>query len=109
GRAVALATLPPTLLNNSKLMKKFTNLNQKAYFGKFGGQFVPETLMQALSELEQHYQRFKQDKTAQAQLAQLLRDYAGRPTPLYLAERLSQFLQCQVFLKREDLAHTGAH
>jgi tryptophan synthase beta chain len=79
-------------------------------FGDFGGQFVPETLMVALRELEQIYEEAKADPDFQAELALLLRDYAGRPTPLYHATRLTEhFGGAQIFLKREDLLHTGAH
>ncbi len=79
-------------------------------FGSFGGQFVPETLMVALRELEDTYNQAKTDAAFQDELAGLLRDFAGRPTPLYFAERLTQhFGGAQIFLKREDLLHTGAH
>jgi tryptophan synthase beta subunit len=79
-------------------------------FGDFGGQFVPETLMVALRELEDTYLEAKEDPTFRDELSSLLRDFAGRPTPLYLAERLTEhFGGAQIFLKREDLLHTGAH
>ncbi len=84
-------------------------------FGQFGGKYVPETLMPALGELEQAYSRYKTDSDFQAELAQLLRDYVGRATPLYFAERLSEYYaqahgsSAQIYLKREDLNHTGAH
>ena len=79
-------------------------------FGDFGGQFVPETLMVALRELEATYLEAKSDPAFQDELAGLLRDFAGRPTPLYFAERLTEhFGGAQIFLKREDLLHTGAH
>jgi tryptophan synthase beta chain len=81
----------------------------KRYFGKYGGQFVPETLIPALDELERAYQEFKMDKGYQKQLEILLKDFAGRPTPLYFAKRLSEYLSAKVYLKREDLLHTGAH
>ena len=82
----------------------------RGHFGEFGGQFVPETLMVALRELEQIYENAKTDKEFQAELALLLRDYVGRPTPLYFAERLTEhFGGAQIYLKREDLLHTGAH
>ena len=80
------------------------------HFGDFGGQFVPETLMVALRELEQVYEDAKKDESFRDELSALLRDFAGRPTPLYYAERLTQhFGGARVFLKREDLLHTGAH
>jgi tryptophan synthase beta chain len=89
--------------------KKLTAKSAKGYFGEFGGQFVPETLMEALRELEQCYQEFKKDQDAQKELKELLDNYVGRPTPLYFAARLSKKLGSKIFLKREDLAHTGAH
>ena len=80
------------------------------HFGVYGGMFVPETLMTALHELAAEYERAKTDKNFQKQLAQLLRDFAGRPTPLYFAERLTSELGgAKIYLKREDLLHTGAH
>lgn len=81
----------------------------KKYYGQYGGQFVPETLIPALDELEDAYRKFRRDKEYQKQLDILLRDFAGRPTPLYSAKRLSEKLNCEVWLKREDLLHTGAH
>src|SRR5205823_1587386 len=80
------------------------------HFGVYGGMFVPETLMTALHELAAEYERAKNDPKFQNQLAQLLRDFAGRPTPLYFAERLTKKLGgTKIYLKREDLLHTGAH
>jgi len=79
-------------------------------FGPFGGQYVPETLMSALAELESAYREAQTDEAFQAELSALLRDYAGRPTPLYFASRLTERLSgARIYLKREDLAHTGAH
>jgi tryptophan synthase beta chain len=78
-------------------------------YGEFGGRFVPESLMAALDELEQAYAAARADVPFTALLAQQERTYTGRPTPLYLAERLSQRVGARVYLKREDLAHTGAH
>ena len=80
------------------------------HFGPFGGQFVPETLMTALAELAEAYHQAQEDELFQRELASLLRDYAGRPTPLYFAENLSERLGgARIYLKREDLAHTGSH
>jgi tryptophan synthase beta chain len=79
-------------------------------FGAYGGRYVPETLMAALEELEHAYDVAKEDPTFQAELADLLHNYCGRPTPLYFAKRLTE--QCggaKIYLKREDLLHTGAH
>ena len=79
-------------------------------FGVYGGRYVPETLMAALVELEHEYEKAKADAAFQAELAALLKDFAGRPTPLYFARRLSEELGgAKIYLKREDLLHTGAH
>jgi tryptophan synthase beta chain len=78
-------------------------------FGPYGGQYVPETLMPALAELEQAWIEARADAVFGVQLAGLLRDYVGRPSPLYLASRLSDAAGHAVYLKREDLNHTGAH
>ncbi|MGB9415510.1 MAG: tryptophan synthase subunit beta [Acidobacteriaceae bacterium] len=79
-------------------------------FGDYGGRYVPETLMAALEELEAAYEQAKRDPIFRAELDALLRDYAGRPTPLYFAQRLTERLGgAKIYLKREDLLHTGAH
>jgi tryptophan synthase beta chain len=79
-------------------------------FGAYGGRYVPETLMAALEELEREYDRAKRDRKFQARLNELLGTYAGRPTPLFYARRLTQKLGgAKIYLKREDLLHTGAH
>ncbi|HWE84964.1 MAG TPA: tryptophan synthase subunit beta [Terracidiphilus sp.] len=79
-------------------------------FGVYGGRYVPETLMAALLELEHEYEAAKADAAFQAELAELLHNFAGRPTPLYFAKRLTEQLGgAKVYLKREDLLHTGAH
>ena len=79
-------------------------------FGVYGGRYVPETLMAALVELEHEYDLAKADPAFQAELAGLLKDYAGRPTPLYFCKRLTEQLGgAKIYLKREDLLHTGAH
>lgn len=80
------------------------------HFAEFGGRFVPETLIFALDELEKEYQKARADKKFQAQLAYYLNEYAGRPTSLYLAKKLSSYFGIdKIYLKREDLLHTGAH
>ncbi|HEV2745594.1 MAG TPA: tryptophan synthase subunit beta, partial [Rubrobacter sp.] len=80
------------------------------YFGAFGGRFVPETLIHALEELEEAYERYRNDPEFNAELDRLARDFVGRPTPLMLAERLTEkWGGANVWFKREDLAHTGAH
>jgi tryptophan synthase beta chain len=82
----------------------------EGYFGPYGGRFVPETLMAPLDELIRAYDRTSKQRTFRRQLADILRDYVGRPTPLFYAERLSDELGgARIFLKREDLLHTGAH
>jgi tryptophan synthase beta chain len=78
-------------------------------FGPYGGQFVPETLMPALAELEQAWRQAREDPTYLAELDALRRDFSGRPTPLYRARRLSEHVGRPVYLKREDLNHTGSH
>jgi tryptophan synthase beta chain len=78
-------------------------------YGPYGGQYVPETLMPALAELEREWLAARRDAAFGEELARLSRDFAGRPTPLYLAERLSQEAGREIWLKREDLMHTGSH
>ena len=78
-------------------------------FGKYGGIYVPELLIPALEELEKAFLKYKDDKQFNAELEYYLREFAGRPTPLYYAENLSEKLGCKIYLKREDLLHTGAH
>src|SRR5579864_4218061 len=79
-------------------------------FGPWGGRYVPETLMAALEELEREYEKAKRDRRFQQRLDDLLRTYAGRPTPLFFARRLTHKLGgAKIYLKREDLLHTGAH
>ena len=84
-----------------------TTLEQR--FGPYGGRFVPETLIAALDELSAAWAEAREDADFQNELSVLLRDFVGRPTPLYLAERLSERVERRIYLKREDLAHTGAH
>jgi tryptophan synthase, beta subunit len=84
-------------------------MNHKAYFGKFGGQFVPETVMFALDELEAAYESIAKTAEFKAELDDLLKNYVGRPSPLYHAKRLSEHYGHEIYLKREDLNHTGAH
>jgi tryptophan synthase beta chain len=82
----------------------------RGHFGEFGGRYVPETLMGPLEEIEHAYHQARQDPAFQAELKDLLENYAGRPTPLYYARRLSESLGgAKIYLKREDLLHTGAH
>src|SRR5579864_1020464 len=84
--------------------------DEHGHFGPYGGMFVPETLMTALNELTEEYAKARQDAGFQRELSWLLQEYAGRPTPLYFAERLTRELGgAKIYLKREDLLHTGAH
>ena len=79
------------------------------FFGDFGGQFVPETLIPALDQLEDEFESFKKSEPMMQELKQLQNDFAGRPTPVYFAANLSEKYGVNIFLKREDLLHTGAH
>lgn len=84
--------------------------NKTGYFGEYGGCYAPETLMAPLKALEESYNKFKDDSAFQDKLNNYLRDFVGRPTPLYFAERLTERLGgAKIYLKREDLNHTGAH
>lgn len=84
-------------------------VNEKGYYGDFGGAYIPEMLYPNVEELRQNYLKIIADKDFQKEFDQLLKDYVGRPSPLYLAKRLSQKYNANIFLKREDLNHTGAH
>ncbi len=91
-----------------KNLKIFPDKNGR--FGEYGGKFVSETLMPALDELEKEYKKIKKNKKFKNQINSLLKDFVGRPTPLYLAERTTKDLKgAKIYLKREDLAHTGAN
>ncbi len=83
--------------------------NEKGYFGPYGGKFVPETLIPALEQLEKAYLKVSKQSGFRKKLSQLFDEYAGRPTPLYYAGRFSDYVGFNVYLKREDLLHTGAH
>jgi tryptophan synthase beta chain len=94
----------------SVILPAFPSESRPGRFGVYGGRYVPETLMAALVELEHEYEIAKADAKFQAELAGLLKDFAGRPTPLYYAKRLTEELGgAKIYLKREDLLHTGAH
>ncbi len=109
---VTTTPLPRSLQADSSPQNRPDSLGR---FGKFGGKYVPETLMPALFELEAAYQQYRNDPDFQQELQGLLRDYVGRPSPLYFAERLTEHYArldgtgAQIYLKREDLNHTGAH
>ena len=83
---------------------------KRGRFGIHGGQYIPETLMNAVTELEEAYEHYKNDPGFQKELTELLNDYAGRPSRLYFAEKMTEDLKgAKIYLKREDLNHTGAH
>lgn len=97
-------------MNSSSTLEKHPYPDARGRYGRYGGKFVPETLMYALSELEEAYAAKQADTAFQAELAQYMKDYVGRPTPLYFAQRLTEHLGgAKIYFKREDLAHTGAH
>jgi tryptophan synthase beta chain len=81
----------------------------KEYFGEFGGQFVPEPLKKVLNELGDFFKELENDREFKAELEELLKNYSGRPTPLYFAKNLSEKFGNKIYLKREDLNHMGAH
>lgn len=85
------------------------NVNEKGYYGEFGGAFIPEMLYPNVEELRQNYLKITAEPSFQEEFDDLLREYVGRPTPLYFAKRLSEQYNTKIYLKREDLCHTGAH
>ena len=89
-------------------MKSY-QVNEKGYYGEFGGAYIPEILHRCVSELQEAYSKVLEEEGFKKEYAQLLKDYVGRPSPLYLAKRLSEKYGCKIYLKREDLNHTGAH
>src|SRR6187402_2233955 len=89
--------------------KSYQQPNEFGYYGKFGGAYIPEMLHRNVEELERRYLEIMYDADFQKEYQQLLRDYVGRPTPLYFATRLSKKYNTNIYLKREDLCHTGAH
>ncbi|MFN4320056.1 MAG: tryptophan synthase subunit beta [Aquificaceae bacterium] len=92
------------------MVKTYAYPDEKGYFGAFGGKFVPETLMYALEELEKAYEKVREDLGFWEELNNYLRDFAGRPTPLYFAKNLTEYAGgAKIYIKREDLLHTGAH
>lgn len=90
-------------------MKQAYQVNNKGFYGTFGGAFIPEMLYPNIKELSDSYIEIIQTVSFQKELNQLLKDYVGRPTPLYFASRLSKYYNTNIYLKREDLCHTGAH
>lgn len=89
-------------------MKSFL-VDQNGYYGEFGGAYIPEILHKCVEDLKNNYLKVLQSDDFKKEFEQLLRDYVGRPSPLYLANRLSEKYGCKIYLKREDLNHTGAH
>lgn len=90
-------------------MELFQSPDEHGYYGEFGGAFIPEMLYPNVEELRKRYMEIMQDESFKNEFEQLLRDYVGRPTPLFYAERLSELHNTNIYLKREDLCHTGAH
>jgi tryptophan synthase beta chain len=85
------------------------NVDHRGYYGEYGGAFIPEMMVPNVEELRENYIKILEDKSFQSEFHYLLKNYAGRPSPLYFAKRLSVFHETRVYLKREDLNHTGAH
>ena len=85
------------------------NINNKGYYGNFGGAYIPEMLYPNIEELRQNYLKIMEEPSFKEAFNKLLKDYVGRPSPLYFAKRLSEKYQTKIYLKREDLNHTGAH
>ena len=88
---------------------KTYQVNQEGFYGDFGGAYIPEILHRCVEELRNAYRKVLADEGFQKEYDALLKDYVGRPSPLYLAQRLSEKYGCKIYLKREDLNHTGAH
>ena len=88
---------------------KTHNVNSKGFYGEFGGAFIPEMLYPNVEELRNNYLKISSSKSFKKKFNKLLKDYVGRPTPLYFAKRLSEKYNTKLYLKREDLCHTGAH
>src|SRR3981189_3286635 len=105
-----MATASITRKRTAHATRKPALVIRPGRFGPYGGRYVPETLMAALEELEREYERANRDPRFKARLSELLKTYAGRPTPLFFARRLTEKLGgAKIYLKREDLLHTGAH
>ena len=85
------------------------NVDEKGYYGDFGGAFIPEMLYPNVEELRENYLKISSEPKFKEEFNNLLKDYVGRPTPLYFAKRLSEKYNTKIYLKREDLCHTGAH
>src|SRR5213075_2045763 len=92
-----------------KVKETYQQPNEFGYYGKFGGAYIPEMLHRNVEELKTRYLEIMNESSFQKEFRELLKDYAGRPTPLYFANRLSEKYGTKIYLKREDLCHTGAH
>jgi tryptophan synthase beta chain len=97
------------MINNKPIMQSYQQPTKQGYYGRFGGAYIPEMLHPNVEELQQRYLDIMEEPAFQQEFQQLLQDYVGRPTPLYFAKRLSQAFSTNIYLKREDLCHTGAH
>ncbi|MFN5021759.1 MAG: tryptophan synthase subunit beta, partial [bacterium] len=91
------------------MIKSYSKPTEQGYYGDFGGAYIPEMLYQNVEHLRENYISISNDPAFQLEFDALLKDYVGRPTPLFLAERLSERFGSTIYLKREDLCHTGAH
>ena len=95
--------------NDKKMIDPFLPVDEQGYYGRFGGAYVPEILHANVENLKKAFEKYADDPEFLAEYEQLLADYVGRPTPLYHAKRLSEHFGTNIYLKREDLCHTGAH
>ena len=92
-----------------KTSEQIIQVDEKGFYGKFGGAYIPEMLYPNVEELRENWEAIVASPTYQEEFQSLLKDFVGRPTPLYFAERLSASFGAKIYLKREDLCHTGAH
>lgn len=104
-----MSELKKSVLENSNITNSKYNVNEEGYYGEFGGAFIPEMLYPNVKELKDNYLKIINDPSFKEEFDDLLKNYVGRPTPLYLAKRLSAKYGGKIYLKREDLNHTGAH
>lgn len=104
-----VSAIQELFLHKNNIMKTSYHVNEKGFYGNFGGAFIPEMLYPNVEELRQNYLRITAEPSFQSAFSKLLKEYVGRPTPLYFAERLSKEYKTKIYLKREDLCHTGAH
>ncbi|MES2588572.1 MAG: tryptophan synthase subunit beta [Bacteroidota bacterium] len=97
------------MITEINIKKSIIQPDKNGFYGEFGGAFIPELLAPQVEELRINFEKYKNDKSFLDSYKKLLKDYVGRPTPLYLSQNLSEKYGCKIFLKREDLCHTGAH